>query len=37
MNPVWKEILQFDIMKPSDEVSIVIANNKKNKEILAEK
>lgn len=22
MNPVWKEVLSFDILKPNDEVSI---------------
>jgi DNA repair protein RadC len=37
MTPIWKEILQFDITKPSDEVSIIIINNKNNKEVLAEK
>lgn len=38
MNPVWKEVLSFDILKPSDEVSIQIINQFANqKEILAEK
>jgi len=38
MNPSWKEVLSFDIMRPEDEVSIMIVNNYQNqKEILAEK
>jgi hypothetical protein len=26
MNPVWKEILTFDIFKPTDEIAIQIIN-----------
>ncbi len=38
MNPVWKEVLQFEIYKPTDYVIIQIANNAGNqKEVLAEK
>jgi hypothetical protein len=37
MNPSWKEVLQFDIHKPTDYVIIQIANNKGQKEVLAEK
>ena len=38
MNPVWKEVLSFDILKPNDEISIQIINQFANqKEILAEK
>jgi hypothetical protein len=38
MNPIWKEILTFDIFRPTDEVAIQIINNYQNqKEILAEK
>ena len=38
MNPSWKEILTFDIFRPTDEVAIQIVNNFQNqKEILAEK
>jgi hypothetical protein len=27
MNPIWKEILTFDIFRPTDEVAIQIINN----------
>ena len=38
MVPIWKEILTFDILKPTDEVAIQIINNFENqKEVLAEK
>jgi hypothetical protein len=38
MNPVWKEILNFDIHKPTDLVTIQIINNYNNeRDMLAEK
>lgn len=38
MAPEWREVLTFDIMKPTDELSIQIINNYNNeKEILGEK
>ena len=38
MQPMWKEILPFDIEKPNDEVQMIIINNYNNqKEILAVK
>jgi len=38
MVPNWKEVLTFDIHRPTDEVAIQIINNFQNqKEILAEK
>jgi hypothetical protein len=38
MSPEWREVLTFDIMKPTDEISIQIINNWNNeKEILGEK
>lgn len=38
MSPEWREVLTFDIMKPSDELSIQIINYHNNeKEILGEK
>jgi len=38
MSPEWREVLTFDIMRPSDEISIQIINQYQNeKEILAEK
>lgn len=38
MNPAWKEILNFDIHKPTDLVTIQIINNYNNeRDMLAEK
>lgn len=38
MTPVWKEILNFDINKPTDLVTIQIINNYNNeRDMLAEK
>jgi len=38
MNPSWKEILNFDIHKPTDLVTIQIINNYNNeRDMLAEK
>jgi len=38
MNPTWKEILNFDIHKPTDLVTIQIINNYNNeRDMLAEK
>ena len=38
MAPVWKEILNFDVHKPTDLVTIQIINNYNNeRDMLAEK
>ena len=38
MTPEWREVLTFDITKPSDEISIQIINDWNNEEeVLGEK